>query len=610
MQMALFALPCCMGILSVTAGESAVNKPAILFVTNWGRANGGNEAYIKRLVDEGMSVSTTGFDKVTPELLAKFDVVVIPALPPVDPNTRDATTAAISPAANVKLLAALDGYLQTGGGLLFAGPLWGWDIGWPHMEATNAYLKKWNAEVIPELVLDKQNFYKQPYFLQQPYSFTKNIPSSPVSEGVSNVWYPVDVNNNGGASPPSTAALKLGPEWTAVVKGDDTAGSYPIINRATSAIADKPDLFKSAPPFGAIRETGKGRLAVIAITPVHTIWGYAHPVWQNVTMVEGDGYRKSDLARLFDNIYRWLGAPRDGKTVGGYLMTANEAKGDVPWDWGAAQPIDWTKPTWTPIAEGGLMPASPTGNMPYGPPALGMKHYRGLLGARTALTGGQGSITEYAAAGKKAGLNFIVFTEDFEKLTPETWNQFKKECAAVSNGDFLAIPGFEWRNPLGDRVIMAGPVAYPDSSVFAPGTKQIVHQDVFWFAAGAPMNLSCSSKNPTPLWNFKTVNAFPVEVWENGKRTENNFKDYLYDQARDNFYTPVVINRVNSPQELASAVQAAPSTILLGTTLNDVLANVQRNMFESERMLAYVTNGPQIAAFHGFNLCRATAGQW
>jgi len=54
--------------------------------------------------------------------------------------------------------------------------------------------------------------------------------------------------------------------------------------------------------------------------------------------------------------------------------------------------------------------------MPY---ALGMKHYRGLLGARTALTGGKGSIAEYVAEARKAGLQFLIFAEDFEKLTPE-----------------------------------------------------------------------------------------------------------------------------------------------------------------------------------------------
>ena len=181
-------LCCVLALCSVAAWGQAATGPAVLFVTNWGRASGGNEEYLKRLVDGGMRVHTTAFDKVTPELLAKFDAVVIPALPPVDPRAGAPSTSSIKPADNEKLLAALDGYINAGGGLLFAGPLWGWDIGWPHLEATNAYLKQWNAEVAPELVLDKQNLYRQRIFMQNPYSFTRNVAPSPVSEGVHTVW--------------------------------------------------------------------------------------------------------------------------------------------------------------------------------------------------------------------------------------------------------------------------------------------------------------------------------------------------------------------------------------------------------------------------------------
>ncbi|MBU4212166.1 MAG: hypothetical protein KKD33_06245, partial [Verrucomicrobia bacterium] len=54
-----------------------------------------------------------------------------------------------------------------------------------------------------------------------------------------------------------------------------------------------------------------------------------------------------------------------------------------------------------------------------------------------------------------------------------------------------------------------------------------------------------------------------------------------------------------------AAVQSAPTTILLGNSLKDVLDNVRRNMFGTQSLLAYVTAGPQIAAFHGFNLARS-----
>jgi hypothetical protein len=601
------AVAALLAVLSLPA-QAAPAGPAVLFVTHWGRANGGNEAYLKRLVDEGMSVHTASFDKLTPELLAQFDAVVICALPPVDPRAPGIGWSAITPAASQKLWEMLDGYLAAGGGILFSGPLWGWDIGWGHLEATNAYLKHWDLQVVPELVIDKQNLYRQRIFNQNPYSFTRNLAPSPVSEGVKTVWYPVDINLNGGAAPPSTAALQLGPEWTAVVRGEDTAASYAVTDRMNATAAEKPGLYPKAPPFVAIREAGKGRLGIVDISSVYTIWGYGHPMWEGVVMTEGDGYRKSDTARLFDNLYQWLGAKRDGHTVGGYQMSAAESQGEVPWDWGDAKPIDWTKQVWTPIAEGGLMPDKPTGNMPYGPPALGMKHYRGLIGARTALTGGAGTVAEYVAAAQAAGLHFVIFAEDLEKLTPESWAAFKDQCKQAGSEEFLAVPGFVWKNPVGDSFLMCGQVKYPDPGAFVPGTKRIVTHGAFWFAAGAPMNFALSGKQTTPLWNYVDVNALPVEVWREGKRVEDNFNDYVYDQAREHFYTPVIVNWVMSPQELPGAVKAAPATILLGNNLGDVQANLQRNMMEAERMLAYVTAGPQIAAYYGFNLSRATAG--
>ncbi len=597
-----------LALLAISSFAAPAGGPAVLFVTHWGRAGGGNDEYVKRLVDQGMSVHTTSFAKLTPELLAQFDTVVICALPPVNERATSVGWSALTPQANEQLWAMLDGYLGAGGGILFSGPLWGWDIGWEHLEATNAYLKHWDLQVSPELVLDKQNLYRQRIFMQNPYCFTTSVVASPVSEGVKTVWYPVDINLNGGAAPPSTAALQPGPDWTVVVRGENTAASYAVTDRVNAKAAEKPGLYPQAPPFVALREAGKGRLAVVAISSVYTIWGYGHPMWEGVVMTEGDGYRKSDTARLFDNLYQWLGAKRDGHTVGGYQMTATEAQGEVPWDWGEAKPIDWRKQVWAPIAEGGLMPDKPTGNMPYGPPALGMKHYRGLVGARTALTGGKGTVADYVGAGQAAGLHFLIFAEDLEKLTPESWATFKEQCKAASSEEFLAVPGFEWKTPVGDRMLMAGQVRYPDENAFAPGTKRIAAHAAFWFAAGAPMNLALSGKNPTPLWNYVDVNALPLEVWQGAERVEDNFDDYLYDQAREHFYTPVIINWVLSPQELLAAAQAAPATILLGNNLGDVQHNVQRNMMEAERMLAYVTSGPQIAAYSGFNLSRATAG--
>lgn len=70
--------------------------------------------------------------------------------------------------------------------------------------------------------------------------------------------------------------------------------------------------------------------------------------------------------------------------------------------------------------------------------------YKGIIGARTKLTGGKGSVTEYAAAARAAKLDFIGFTEQVEDLSAiskETWDKFRKECQDASGPDLLVLPG-------------------------------------------------------------------------------------------------------------------------------------------------------------------------
>jgi hypothetical protein len=165
-----------------------------------------------------------------------------------------------------------------------------------------------------------------------------------------------------------------------------------------------------------------------------------------------------------------------------------------------------------------------------------------------------------------------------------------------------------WKDAAGDAFLMAGQVKYPDETAFLPGSRRIAATQAFWFAAGAPMNFALSAHQVTPLWNYVDVNALPLEVWQNGKRVEDNFSDYLYDQAREHFYTPIIVNWVLSPKELPAAVQAAPTTILLGNNLGDVQHFIQTNQGENETLRYYTSSGPQIAAYYGFNLTRATAG--
>jgi hypothetical protein len=52
-----------------------------------------------------------------------------------------------------------------------------------------------------------------------------------------------------------------------------------------------------------------------------------------------------------------------------------------------------------------------------------------VIGAQTRRSGGQGAVADYADAARQAGLDFLVFLEDFAKLDATGLAQLKAECA-------------------------------------------------------------------------------------------------------------------------------------------------------------------------------------
>ena len=72
------------------------------------------------------------------------------------------------------------------------------------------------------------------------------------------------------------------------------------------------------------------------------------------------------------------------------------------------------------------------------------KHYPGLIGARSSLTDGRNTVAEMSDAARKAGLSYLVFTDDALALDQEKLDRLKAECLKVSDKDFLAIPGFSF----------------------------------------------------------------------------------------------------------------------------------------------------------------------
>ena len=197
--------------------------------------------------------------------------------------------------------------------------------------------------------------------------------------------------------------------------------------------------FHSAPPIVAVRSYGKGRIMAMSVPARSVHLNYGVPGWNMIVESAGDraGNRPSDGGRLSLNGLRWLAeTSRDTPGHGGF----NDApQGPVVFP----KSIAWD-------------------DVQFPKPIRGV---RGIIGAHTALSDGEGTVAQYVTAAKAAGLSFIVFNESAEKMTAEKLDQLKAECKQASAADFYACPGLEFTDDLDNRwAIWSERVRFPQAS--------------------------------------------------------------------------------------------------------------------------------------------------
>jgi len=72
--------------------------------------------------------------------------------------------------------------------------------------------------------------------------------------------------------------------------------------------------------------------------------------------------------------------------------------------------------------------------------------YHGLIGARSPHGGGEASVADMAEAGRRAGLDFLVFTDPVSGLSSEGYDALVRDCRAVSSTNFIALPGIRFQD--------------------------------------------------------------------------------------------------------------------------------------------------------------------
>jgi len=554
-----------------TACLSAESNPSVLF---YGGIH--NKYVVKPLVSMGIDVDVCN-DKLSEKLTSsKYNVVIVGTL-----NESDRAT--------------IDDFISKGGGVLVCNPHVTNDKDWT---ATNEWLSGLGATPRWEVLQDSdpQNVVRDVMGCSLSWS-NKIYP--PVNEGVNGaltlMW-----NGTSGCEPPMS--FDLSSEWKSVVKGSDSMKSIPDQRQDDYLQKWMPkENGPNSPSLMATRDIGKGRIAVVGI---RYYWLFSPPPNCPTTetmLSAGAGGKPSDWLKVFANTFRWLAEPSMKLGIGG-TKTPQDLINPPTEVWESLPPLEW-KPY-------GLISEIPDQTQTVG-----------IIGARTSLSSGTGTVRDYVKEAKSAGLQFIVFLEDSLKMDQEKWDRLVQECKDASDKGFAAIPGLTYEDAQGDHLYaFADEVKFPKPNMLLDDGRLATIKDYRTRALFDYVNEYLQQKALTGYWrhkenyihfaDYKLYNSFPVYTFDNGKQVDDAFNEYAYFMGIGGGQAILAFEIMTSPDQVKERAKNGWKVISYRS-----LDEIRSKWFESAwsfhgMMSQYITNGPKITLWQGPNRLINPNGQW
>lgn len=516
----------------------------------------------------------------------------------------------------------LDRYLNEGGSILLLGTEQMNNL--ENHEEINRWLARHGAQWIWGTVDDEKHRYENPPrtpFNRPEIIWTSNITDHPAMNGVNNLFF-----RNFVLYVPYLRPLKVSGEWTTLVKS--MPGSTLVDVEGGSLVPKRLEDTRRPGPANllAVRQVGKGRLAVMPYTCGQAWFDIGKPAQGAIGWREGDGERKSDWLPMLRSLALWLTEPaRQAGFPGGATGTQEFT---IKPDWGTRLPIDWEKPemawrdddvnrlhsvhssVWTTADWRNLL----AGNYP---------SFKILVGARTVLSGGKGSVADWKKAAKAAGFDGVAFREDILKLSEEQWNSFVEECLAANDDSFIAFPGQQFQTMDGSRFMRFNKtIPYHLRKRLNEKGDRVLHQLHFYFDSGnsgptdwrsLPANFPLTVKNnPAPWWSYRVYDALPVRIYENGKLIEDNLDTWRKLVSRFEFPTPIALHLLDDPAQVAATANL-PHLRLIAPNMKTLQTDHRwsrkgMGLGHPFNTVGYLSDGPEIQAFQALHPYRTTLG--
>jgi hypothetical protein len=346
---------------------------------------------------------------------------------------------------------------------------------------------------------------------------------------------------NPGAEPPMP--FRYSDAWEVIVRGADTLRTRIEMHHSEAPqlrpwIPEEP--LPAAPPLMAVREYRGGRLAVTALRSKWTVSAPGNCPTAEIMLTKGAGGKESDWATLFAHTIRWLAEPSLEAGLGG-ATTPPELLNPPRKTWPKKPPVDWTD-------------VSAIEERPQTP---------GLIGARTALSSGAGSVAEYVAAAREAGLQYIVFLEDALAMDQAAWETLVAACREHSDESFLAVPGYTYEDAQGNHLYaFADQIRFPKDEYLLPDRRLAT---VKAYRTRAYFDLVCQwlkQKVISGFWrhdqnalhwaDYKLYNSFVVHSALDGEPVDDAFEEYRYWMDTGGCQAVLAFEMMISPEQVAA----------------------------------------------------------
>ena len=502
-------------VFAAAFGLVAAAAPDSLVVIGGGDVKNYNRFIFDYLAENGFAKQrTVPMDKLTTADLVSAKLVVY--------MNGGAGNYALAPwEKSVK--SALVEYVRAGGGLVIV-PLLGQMM--PHAAFSVQLIEDFGGEVLMATPVYPKDRVLTLGDRKINYAYTDRV-FPPFNDGVESVMFHAD-NNLGTLL--GIWGCKPSKDWKVVLTAGTDVGvkrfkelGAPFYDSRAEKVAEASGDY----PIVAVREFGKGRVCWFGISTHFfaldtTMGGDAEVIMKQVICDGVKGHPKSDTNRLIQNVFSWTSAKSSGLDVAAIPTVQTLADYEASFD-------------------------------------KSYKCFKGVIGPRTTYSSGKSTVAEYVAKAKSLGLDFIVFLEEFEHLTPENYDKLQKECESFTDDKFTAWAGYTIQKEDGNReYVFSDQPVYPGRRFLTPDGKRMINETepgaaspelgMFYGIQGFKNNVGWYMFHESP---YKTTDARAVQSMAlytrvNGRTAETALDVYEINSRNGQQLQPIVLELMDS----------------------------------------------------------------